>query len=223
MVILGLLLAGWGAHRIQHVPGVEKFIGDVKFEKAIKALKAQGISIEDVIAEHEGSVVLSTSKSGLVLHIQYVDQNVHSVIGLQNAGTNIYLYNYEKGLSFTTNLNELQNIAGDLSIQAMPMDRTREFGEVFGILDLGTENLEVQCAACQSERNQRNADAFRATAAAASLALAIAALGSCGATLGLTCGAAIAAWFLTQGAAADAAAQLARSTDALNRCLRNKC
>lgn len=145
------------------------------------------------------------------------------VIGLQNAGASIYLYNYEKGLSFTTSLNELQNIAGGLSIQAMSMDRSQEFNEVFGILDLGRENLEVQCAACQTERNKRNADAVRATAAAASLALAIAALGSCGATLGTTCLAALAAWGLAKAAATDAAIQLGKSNDALNARLKWLC
>lgn len=76
LVILGLILAGCGTHKVQYVPGVEKFMGDVKFEQSIETLKAQGIFIEDVIAEHEGSVLLSTSKPELVLHVQYLNQTV---------------------------------------------------------------------------------------------------------------------------------------------------
>jgi hypothetical protein len=236
MLSIGLFLAGCGYNPVvRQYDEIPNFVTESEeFLSASSELALQGIAIEATLAAEDGAIVLGTSEPGVAVSILFLQGEVISVTIFKLSDGMLTVRNPSSDLETTVSVSELAMLTEEVMVTEpleAPIVYGTQFHELartlgFGIetFDAPQELLEAQCAACQAERNARNAAAASLVLATAGYALAVAGLATCGAIVTApACLAALAAYSIAKASLALASAQWALAQSALDRCLRERC
>lgn len=214
---LGLTISGCGHPLIREDTSLAFITESDAFRNAETALARQGVSVSELIASGDGAFVFRTSSTNTVLNVLVDRDQVLSATIFFVEGNMLTISNPGQEMAITVLLDNWSADTNDWD-----GDVAHELANVLG-LGIATE-FEVQCAACDVERNARNAAAASLALASAGYALAVASLASCGAVVTApACVAALAAYATAQASLALASAQWASAQSALDRCLRERC